>query len=84
MSWLTVLRGLIRADGDASTCVVVVAGAADIGLVEDVERFSDEAESSSFFKEEIFLESEIKRTEGAVEVDICGDVLKLTAGKTRK
>ena len=79
---MSVLCGLIGADGDVSACVVIVAGAANIGFVEDVECFSDETECNPLFEEDVFLEPEIERAKGAVEVDVCRYVLKLTTSKT--
>jgi hypothetical protein len=75
---------LIRTDGDVSAGVVIIASASNVGLVEDVECFSYEAEGNSFVEKNVFLEPEIERTEGAVEVDVCRDVLKLSACKTGK
>ena len=44
---LSILRGLVRADGDVAACIVIVACTANVCFVENVEGFPDEAEGHS-------------------------------------
>jgi hypothetical protein len=81
---LTVLRWLKRADGDAASRVVVVAGPADVRLVEDIKRLSDEVEGDPFLEFELLLQAEIERAEWTEEVDVCRDVLKEASCETGK
>ena len=75
---------MIGADGNISARVVLVARAANVGFVEDIECFSDERKCNSLFEENVLLKPEIKRAKRAIEVDVGRYVLKPATGKTRK
>lgn len=81
---MTVLCRLKGADGDAASRVALVAGAADVRLIEDIERFSDEVERDPFLEFELLLQAKVERAEWTEEVDVCRDVLKDASGEAGK
>ena len=78
------MRWLIGADGDAAAGVVVVAGSADVRLVEDIERFADKRKRYPLLEFELLLQPKVERAEWTGEVDIGRDMLKDSASEARK